>query len=83
MVNERYKRYLILIPVERLKLEFTKDEETGKEEYSKVKVIIMETPLKAIPKDLATEATQNRLDEPMEVMLTIMARYQPGSRKEK
>jgi len=32
VVNERYKKYLTLSPVERLKLEFTKDEETGKEE---------------------------------------------------
>ena len=69
--------------MERLKLEPMKDPELRKEEYSKVKAIIMEMVLKSIPLDLAKEATQKRLDEPTEVTLMIMTRYQPGSRKEK
>ena len=64
-------------------METTKDAELGKEEYSRVKAIIMEMILKSIPKELATEATQKRLEEPNEVTLTIMSKYQPGSKKEK
>ena len=83
IVDERYKGFLKLTPTERLKLEPMKDPELCKEEYSKVKAIIMEMILKSIPLDLATEATQKRLEEPTELMLTIMTKYQPGSRKEK
>ena len=36
--------------------------------------------LKAIPKDLVTEAVH---EDPMKVMLMIMVKYQPGSKKEK
>ena len=39
--------------------------------------------MKAIPKDLSLEAVQKRYELPEEVMLMIMVRYQPGSRKEK
>ena len=34
-------------------------------------------------KDLATEATQKRLEEPTEVTMAIMSKYQPGSKREK
>ena len=37
VVNEKYTKYLTLSPVEKLKVENTKDAELGKEEYSKVK----------------------------------------------
>jgi len=83
VVEEKYKRFLKLTPTERLKLEPMKDPELCKDEYSKVEAIIMEMILKSIPLDLATEATQKRLDEPTEVTLMIMTKYQPGSRKEK
>ena len=81
--NERYKIYLVSTPVERISLTFVKDQETRKDEYSKVKAIIMEMILKAIPTELATEAAQKRYDDPIEVMMMIMTRYQPGSRSEK
>ena len=83
VVNEKYKRYLTLSPVEKLKVENTKVAELEKEEYSRVKAIIMETLLKSIPKELATEATQKRLEEPNKVMLMIMLENPPGSKKEK
>jgi hypothetical protein len=69
--------------VDRLTLEFKEDEELGKEEYSKVKAIIREMITKAIPKDLRTEEVQKRYEDPTEVMMMIMVKYQPGSRKEK
>ena len=39
--------------------------------------------MKAIPKDLMTEAVQKRYEDPDEVMLMIMVKYQLGNRKEK
>jgi hypothetical protein len=48
-----------------------------------VKAIITEMLLKAIPKDIATEAAQKRYNSPIEVTLSVMIKYQPGSRKEK
>ena len=58
-------------------------EEADKEECAKVRTTIHKMILKAIPKDIATEVTQRRFEEPIKVMLLIMIRYQPGSRKEK
>ena len=43
----------------------------------------MEMILKAVPKDLATEAVQKRYEEPTDLMLMIMTKYQPGSRRKK
>ena len=57
--------------------------ETSKDEYLKVKAIVVEMILKAIPTDLATEAVQKRYEEPIEVTMMIMAKYQPGSTSEK
>ena len=45
--------------------------------------IITEMLLKAIPKDIATEAVQKRYNDPIKVTLLIMIRHQPGNRKEK
>ena len=70
IVEERYTKFLRLSPVEKLKQEPIKDAELGKEEYTRVKAIIMEMILKAIPKELAIEATQKRFEEPTEVLLT-------------
>jgi hypothetical protein len=39
--------------------------------------------LKAIPKDIVTEAVQKRYKDPIQAMLLIMTKYQPGSRKER
>ena len=39
--------------------------------------------LKVIPKDIVTEAVQKRYKDPIQVMLLIMIKYQPGSRKER
>ena len=41
-VEVRYKMYLASSPVERLKLNFKENEETSKDEYSKVNAIIDE-----------------------------------------
>ena len=39
--------------------------------------------MKALPKELMTEAVQKRYATPEAVMLMIMVKYQPGTRKEK
>ena len=39
--------------------------------------------MKALPKSLKTEAVQKRLSNPETVMLMVMVKYQPGTRKEK
>ena len=83
VVEERYKIYLMSRPVEKLTLEFGKDDELSKDEYTKVKSIIYEMVMKALPKGLRTEAIQKRYSDPEAVMLMIMIKYQPGSRKEK
>ena len=60
VVEERYKTFLMSKPEERPKLEFKEDEELAKEEYSKVKSVIQEMIMKALPKGLMTEAVQRR-----------------------
>ena len=60
-----------------------KDYELSKDDYTKVKSIIYEMVMKALPKGLRTEAIQKRYSDPEAVMLMIMIKYQPGSRKEK
>ena len=79
----RYQKYLISSPVEKLNSERKDDEEEKKEEYSKVRAIITEMLLKAIPKDKATVAAHKRYNHPIKVTLLIMMKYQPGSRKER
>jgi hypothetical protein len=83
VVEERYKTYLMSRPVEKLTLEFKKDDELSKDEYTKVKSIIHEMSMKALPKGLKTEAIQKRYSDPEAIMLMIMIKYQPGSRREK
>ena len=83
VVEERYKIFLMSKPVEKLKLEFKEDDELSKEEYSKVKSIIQEMIMKALPTSLKTEAVQKRYSDPKAIMLMIMVKYQPGTRKEK
>ena len=83
VVEERCKKFLGSKPVEKLTLEFKEDEELDKEEYSKVKATIQEMIMKALPKGLKTEAIQKRCATPEAVMLMIMVKYQPGTRKEK
>ena len=82
-MKKRYKKFLSSKPVEKLTLEFKEDEELAKEEYSKVKATIQEMIMKALPKGLKTEAVQKRYATPEAVMLMIMVKYQPGTRKEK
>ena len=72
-----------MTPIEKLTKEIKDHEEADKEEYAKVRTIIHEMILKAIPKEVATDATQRRFEEPIKVTLLIMIKYQPGSRKEK
>ena len=54
-----------------------------RKKYSKVRAIIAEMLLKAIPKHIAAGAAQKRRNDPIKVMLLIMIKYQPGSRREK
>ena len=61
-------------------MDFKDEEEVNNEAYSKVKAIITEMVLKAIPKEVVTEAVQKRYDDPTKVTLLIMRKYQPGSR---
>ena len=83
VVEERCKTFLMSKPVEKLKLEFKEDDELSKKEYSQVKSIIQEMIMKALPKGLRTEAVQKRYSDPEAIMLMIMVKYQPGTRKEK
>ena len=39
--------------------------------------------MKALPKGLITAAVQKRYSDPEAVMLMVMVKYQPGTRKEK
>ena len=60
VVEERYKIYLMSKPVEKLTLEFKEDDKLSKDEYTKVKSVIQEMIMKALPKGLRTEAVQKR-----------------------
>jgi hypothetical protein len=83
VVDERYKKFVLSKPIEKLMLEFKEDEELAKDEYTKVKAIIREMIMKALPKDLMIEAVQKRREDPTEIMLMVMVKYQPGSRSDK
>ena len=73
----------MLSPVEKLNKEHKDHDEADKEEFARVKAIIHEMILKALPKEIVTEAIQKRYKDPIQVMLLIMIKYQPGSRKER
>ena len=73
----------MLSPIERINTEFKDDEDANTEEFSRVKAIITEIDLKTIPKEIVAEAVQKSYDDPTKVMLLIMIKYQPGSRREK
>ena len=81
--QERYQKYLLSTPRERLELKFEDDELESSEEYQKVRNVITETLLKAIPKDLANEAITKRFETPEKILLFIMTKYQPGGKKER
>ena len=53
------------------------------ESLIKIRSVMTEMLLKALPKDLAAEAITKRLEEPTKILLFVMIKYQPGSRKEK
>ena len=82
IVNERYKDHLMLSPVEKLNKEF-KDHEADKEEFARVRAIIHEMILKALPKEIVTETIQKRYKHPIQAMLLIMIKHQSRSRKER
>ena len=79
----RYQKYLLSTPRERLELKFEEDELEASEEYQKVRNVITETLLKAIPKELANEAITKRFETPEKILLFIMTKYQPGGKKER
>ena len=70
-------------PIERLSKEYPTEEVEVDPKYEKTRSIITEMLLKAIPKDLASEAITKRLDNPTKILLLIMVKYQPGGRKER
>ena len=71
-VQERYQSYLEATPLKRLNMTFDEKEEETSEEFSKVRSVIAEMILKAIPKDLAAEAITKRYEEPMKILLMII-----------
>ena len=81
MVQEGYQKFLSSKPIDRINFKFPLNKDLDKEEYSKVKAVVKEMILKAIPKELTEEATQRRYESPEEIMLMIMVKYQPGSPK--
>jgi hypothetical protein len=83
VVKLRYEDYLKATPIERLTLEFPVEDIEVNPVYEKTRSTITEMILKAIPKDLASEATTKRLDNPLKILLLIMIKYQPGGRKER
>ena len=83
MVAERYQKYLEATPIERLSTKFEDEEDDIDEDHSKARSVITEMLLKAIPRELASEAITKRLEDPRKVLLLIMIKYQPGGRKEK
>ena len=82
-VAEMCKDYLLLSPAEKINEDFKEDGDTDKEEFNRVKAIIHEMLLEAIPHDLVKETVQKRRTDPIQVMMLIMIKYQPGSKKEK
>jgi hypothetical protein len=83
VVKLRYEDYLKATPIERLTLEFPAEDIEVNPVYENTRSTITEMILKAIPKDLASEATTKRLDNPLKILLLIMIKYQPGGRKER
>jgi hypothetical protein len=73
----------VLSPVERINTHFNDDDDANKEEFSRLKAIITEMLLKAIPQEIVTEAVQKRYDNPTKVTLLIMIKYQPGSQNKR
>ena len=62
---------------------YTEEPEEKATEYAKVRTVVAEMLLKALPKDLAAEAITKRLEDPMTILLFVMIKYQPGGRRER
>ena len=56
LVGRRYQSYLEATPLERLEMEHIKEEIEVDDKYEKIRSVIAEMLLKAIPKSLAAEA---------------------------
>ena len=82
VVNERYKIHQEATPLNKLTMTYEEVEEETDPRLSKVRSVITEMLLKALPKDLSAEAITKRLDDPMKILHFIMVKYQPGGRKE-
>jgi hypothetical protein len=65
VVQERYQKYLEATPLMRLNMTFPEEDEESDENYAKVRSVITEMLLKAIPKDLASEIITKRIEDPM------------------
>jgi hypothetical protein len=83
VVGKRYQKHLEATPLERLQMEHAEEEIEVDVKYEKVRNVITEMLLRAIPKNLAAEAITKRLDNPLKITLLIVIKYQPGGRKER
>ena len=83
LLDERYSKYLMATPLERLAMNFPEEDIEKNEVYAKVRLTITEMILRAIPKELASEAITKRLEDPLKILMFIIVKYQPGGRKER
>ena len=83
VVQGRYNKHLESTPLGRLDMEYSEEPEEKAKEYTKVRSVIAEMLLKALPKDLSAEAITKRLEDPMKILLLVMIKYQPGGRRER
>ena len=83
VVQERYQEHLKATPIQKLIMEFEAQDIEVNKDYEKLRSVVTEMLLKALPKSLAAEAITKRLDNPLKILLMILIKYQPGGRKEK
>jgi hypothetical protein len=83
VVQGRYKEHLEATPLGRLSMTYSEVPEEKAKEYGKVRTVVAEMLLKALPKDLSAEAITKRLEDPMKILLFVMIKYQPGGRRER
>ena len=82
VVQKRNKEHLEATPLGRLAMTYKEEPEEKATEYAKVRTVVAEMLLKALPKDLAAEAITKRLEDQMKILLFVMIKYQPGGRRE-
>jgi len=83
LVSRRYQAYLEATPLQRLEMEHIEEEIEVDEKYAKVRSVLTEMLLKAIPKSISAEAITKRLENPLQILLLVIVKYQPGGRRER